>query len=192
MWLGFNELRKRSRFAQLIEPGNVVYDIGAHVGSYTLLAARTVGPSGQVFAFEPMPENLSFLRNHLQLNATANVVVYPVALWSDETTVAFRRRADRVSGGISEEGDVLVKTTTVDHFVGTGERPPDCMKIDVEGAESAVLQGAERTLRDHRPIVFVATHSPEQDRLCREDLEDAGYAVSSIDGHQDELIGVPK
>lgn len=61
-WLGSYELAKQLAFARWLAPGRVVYDLGAHAGFYTLLAARPVGPAGRVHAFEPLPELLSILR----------------------------------------------------------------------------------------------------------------------------------
>lgn len=57
-WLGSYEYHKRRLFEQLIRPGDTVFDIGAHVGFYTLLASILTGPAGRVFAFEPLPRNL--------------------------------------------------------------------------------------------------------------------------------------
>src|SRR3989442_1960320 len=64
-WLGYYEPAKQRAFSAAIESGDVVYDLGANVGLYSLLASFLVGPRGRVFSFEPVPRNLSFLRRHL-------------------------------------------------------------------------------------------------------------------------------
>jgi hypothetical protein len=60
-WLGCYERAKQQGFVRILAPGQVVYDLGANVGFYTLLAARRVGPTGEVHAFEPGAENLEFV-----------------------------------------------------------------------------------------------------------------------------------
>src|ERR1700719_2260133 len=66
-WLGSYELKKQREIEQAVKPGMVCYDIGAHVGFYTLLFAKLVGPSGRVFAFEPLPKNCAVIKRHLLL-----------------------------------------------------------------------------------------------------------------------------
>ncbi len=78
-WLGSYEYQKQKIFSEEIRPGDVVYDLGANVGFYSLLASFLVGPKGRVYSFEPLPSNLEFLRNHLALNKVSNCVVYGVA-----------------------------------------------------------------------------------------------------------------
>jgi hypothetical protein len=79
-WLGSYEADKQPRFASVIRPGDIVFDIGAHVGFYSLLASKMVGPQGRVFAFEPVQRNLYYLHRHLQLNRIANVTVVQTAV----------------------------------------------------------------------------------------------------------------
>ena len=67
-WLGSYELAKQRQFGDAIKESNIVYDIGANVGFYSLLASRCIGSMGQVHAFEPLPENLVFLEKHIRLN----------------------------------------------------------------------------------------------------------------------------
>ncbi len=88
-WLGSYEFLKQKRFAQTVRDGMVVYDIGAHVGFYTLLAAECVGAKGEVVAFEPLPRNLRLLRQHLALNGYANVSVIEAAVADASGTATF-------------------------------------------------------------------------------------------------------
>lgn len=64
-WLGSYEYRKRILFEKMVPHGSIVYDLGGHVGFYSLLASVLVGPTGHVFVFEPFPANLAYLRKHL-------------------------------------------------------------------------------------------------------------------------------
>lgn len=74
-WLGSYELQKQQIFIKTVRPRYVVYDIGAHVGFYTLLSSVLVGSQGKVLAFEPVPRNLQYLRRHVHMNCCPNVSV---------------------------------------------------------------------------------------------------------------------
>ena len=192
MWLGFNEARKRRMFSQLVEPGHVVYDIGAHVGSYSLLASRLVGPEGLVLAFEPLSANLEFLRQHLELNHVSNVLIRPQAVWDSTGLLRFHAVPDRVTSRIDEFGELEVPATTLDEIVESGGAPPpNCIKIDVEGGEVHVLRGGLEALYDHRPTLFISTHGEATDGGCREVVERLGYSVRVIHPHSDELLCLP-
>ncbi|HEX6832536.1 MAG TPA: FkbM family methyltransferase, partial [Rudaea sp.] len=72
-WLGSYEYDKQRLFARVARSGDVVFDIGANVGFYTLLAATCVAPTGRVVAFEPMPSNVKRIHQHLKLNRIGSV-----------------------------------------------------------------------------------------------------------------------
>src|ERR1051326_9568863 len=97
-WLGSYEPDKQRLISQSIQPGTIFYDVGANVGFYSLLAARLVG-NGKVFAFEPLPTNLLYLRRHLKLNGITNTEVFSLAVADREGSGAFRRAAGGGSGG---------------------------------------------------------------------------------------------
>src|ERR1700677_2127501 len=79
-WLGLYEYEKQELFGSLVKTGDVVFDVGANVGYYTLLAATLVGPSGTVHSFEPSPRNASILRKHVSFNRLANVEFHESAV----------------------------------------------------------------------------------------------------------------
>lgn len=103
-WLGSYELAKQLALARRLAPGRVVFDLGAHAGFYTLLAARGVGPAGRVHAFEPLPENLAFLRRHVRLNRLGNVSVHGWAVWSASGLLRFTPGGDRTTGRLDDAG----------------------------------------------------------------------------------------
>jgi FkbM family methyltransferase len=119
-------------FAATIRPDDVVYDVGAWIGPYSLLASQLVGPTGRVVSFEPDPEARKQLEGNVALNAAGNVRVFPIAL-SDHNGTA------RLGGGDSEArvgtaGEVEVQTMTLPDFIAK-EGPPDVVKVDIEGGE---------------------------------------------------------
>lgn len=77
-WLGSYEIAKQKKIVELVRPGMVCWDVGAHVGFYTLLFAELVGPKGRVFAFEPVSSNLALLRRHVEMNGYMNVRIVPL------------------------------------------------------------------------------------------------------------------
>lgn len=182
-WFGTYELPLQRRFLTYLRPGAVVFDIGAHVGYYTLLAATVVGETGQVVAFEPSARNCPFLRRHLKLNQCRNVTVMDVAVSDRAGTGNFSEGIDSTGGRLSDTADGQVVTTvTIDGAVyGDGLPAPTIIKIDVEGGEAAVLRGAKRTLTEYHPMIIVATHNRLLRQQCLELLSKFGYIVEPID-----------
>jgi FkbM family methyltransferase len=191
-WLGFNERTKRRTFAQHVRAGGVVYDVGANVGSYSLLASILAGPGGHVVAFEPVARNLDYLRRHVELNRLSNVEIVAAAVSDVSGTIRFHVASDPVLGRIDPLGASSVASCTLDDYADTSTSPPPtCIKIDVEGGEAAVLRGARIILSTHRPVVFVATHGDQVDRECRATLQGLGYVIAALPGHDDELLALP-
>jgi FkbM family methyltransferase len=160
-----------------------VWDVGANVGLYTLPAARRVRPKGWVYAFEPMPCNLRFLRRHLALNRVVNVTVCEAAAWDMSGTVRMVGGDSPSEWRVHPQGEWEVRAIALDDWrVQSGSPPPDVIKIDVEGSEDAVLRGATETLVRYRPVIYLALHGERQGRECRRRLEQWGYRVASLEG----------
>lgn len=195
-WLGTYESEKQRAFVKEITEGMTVYDVGANVGFYSLLAARCVGDSGRVYAFEPLPANVAYLRRHVQMNQLHQVDVHPVAVSDARGPVRFAPGDNRAVGQITLGGALEVQSVTLDDFVfNEGNRPPQVIKIDVEGAEELVLEGARRILRECQPVLFLATHGTAVHRQCCERLTNFGYTCEGILGEPadttDELLCRP-
>ncbi|MGH7503644.1 MAG: FkbM family methyltransferase [Longimicrobiales bacterium] len=145
--------------------------------------------AGDVIAFEPLPANLTYLRRHIEIYALENVRVVTSGVTDRIGMVRFEATHDRVISHIASDGDIVVDSTTVDAIVHTsGFSAPDCLKIDVEGAEVDVLRGAARTLAEIRPIVFLATHGNSAREECIALLAGAGYDVNPIPQLTGEFI----
>ena len=180
-WLGSYEYAKRRLFERTIPAGSVVFDIGAHVGFYTLLASVLVGPTGSVFAFEPVPSNVHYLRKHLCLNSVQNVTVIEAAVSDADGFCAFQEGAISLTGHLSATGGLHVQAVRLDRLVSEGAIPsPQYIKIDVEGAEARVLRGATELLARDHPVVFLSTHGREVNADCRGFLGSLGYTVEPI------------
>jgi len=182
-WLGAYENKKASRFKDSIRPGATVFDIGANVGYYTLLASQQAGSQGKIFAFEPLQENLSFLKSHIELNGLTNVTVCEDALSDNNGIARFDRGPSRSEGKLTSNGQIEVTTRTLDDLIEKEKLPlPDCMKIDVEGAELQVLLGAKALLSRASPIIFLALDNPNDHRHCCELLKALDYKLEPLNG----------
>jgi FkbM family methyltransferase len=200
---GDAEPEVQAALAELIEPDQVVYDVGANIGFFTILCSRLVGPQGKVYAFEPIPENLATLRHNVALNGLSNVVVVDKALSSQTGTAqmfvspwsAFHslnvEGATKQDNHGAEAGEMEVQTITLDEFLqGDGVRAPDLLKIDVEGAELIVVQGMAETLRTAQPLLLVELHDTKLDYI--EFVDSIGYRVRVVDGERPELVEAPR
>jgi len=182
-WLGSYELGKRALFVKTVPAEGVVYDLGANVGYYTLLSAVLAGPKGRVFAFEPLPRNLEFLRRHLSLNRIDNATVIEAAVADHSGTVRFEEDASTSKGRIGAQGGLEVRSIALDDWIEKGKLPrPSLFKIDIEGAEFQALQGARKTLVQSHPPIFLSTHSGKAHKDCLSFLESLGYRIVPVDG----------
>lgn len=178
------EPEQTSTFVDTLKKGQVFFDIGANVGYYTILGARIVGSQGKVFAFEPVIRNLAYLYQHTVLNKANNVTLVSAACSDTISLTLFSGARNFAEGHINdnillenEANNLLfpVPTVTVDAMVQQLGVTPDVIKIDVEGAELSVLRGAQGTLREAKPKIFLSTHSDMLRSTCLEYLEELGY-----------------
>lgn len=195
-WLGSYELRKRKAFEAEIRPNTVIYDIGANVGFYSLLAAHLSGQDGRVYAFEPLGRNVDFIRRHAALNQFTNIEVFEAAVAEYSGEVFFDPGFSIATGHISEKGTVKVRQVCLDELLAAGEIvPPDVIKVDVEGAEFAVFKGAQKLVEKFRPLIFLDTHGRDVHDLTVQFLTDYGYHIEILDGRTladaKELIARP-
>jgi FkbM family methyltransferase len=181
-WFGSYESQKQQFVADALRPGQIVYDVGANVGLYSLLASGAVGPQGRVFAFEPVTENIHYLERHLALNGISNCSIVRAAVCAQDGKRQFDFSDDRSRGRLSADGSECVPTIRLDSFLAEDRerRRPHFVKIDAEGGEAQVLEGAVSLLKESSLIVSVATHSPELDVYCNKLLTSLGYSVRPI------------
>jgi len=143
----------------LIREGNTVIDVGANIGEVTFNLAKLVGASGSVHSFEPHPFIFSKLLQNFQLNEFRNIQLNNVGLGSRVEQLYIGPQVANNRGGTrinhSAEGS-LVNITSLDNYVSRMHvQKINLIKLDVEGFELKVLRGAENTLRDKKPILFI-------------------------------------
>ena len=161
------EPRERRFFREHVEPGMVIFDVGANVGFYTLLFASRVGPTGRVHAFEPDPLSCEILSRRAARRA--NVEINQTAVGDHTGTITlFTNRSNRADNRVhpslgSETAEALeVPLTTLDGYCAArGIDRLDAVKMDVQGAEVAALAGFRQTLARLKPRWMLIEFSPE-------------------------------
>jgi FkbM family methyltransferase len=169
-------------------PGGVLYDVGANVGFFSLLGARLAGPAGHVYAFDPAPDNAAAIRRNAALNALENVSVIAKAVSAGAGTGRLQVVDDQSWSKLAEYGAhpltervLKVELVAVDDLVAAGEaRPPTVVKIDVEGAELAVLEGMRATIDAYRPAIICELHDTHREFLAA--MAARGYRVINLEG----------
>ena len=169
-------------FKAAVRPGNIVFDVGANAGAYTVLFAQWVGREGHVYAFEPDRRAFEGLAAHVRLNSVADRITASLAAVLDRVGAAPLVVSDspggsRVASSVgSDDAGGRVPTVSIDHLCREHGVVPDVIKIDVEGAELSVLRGARETIEaaGDRLTLFVEMHPalwPE-----------AGYSLHDVQG----------
>lgn len=194
-WRGTQEMELHTALDSLGDiRGWSCWDIGAHFGIYAIGLARRVGAEGQVAAFEPNPISYRRLEFHRRLNRLDWMKTFQAAasdhagldeLCTDgdfrTTTTRLRREGERPAG---RERRISIRTLRLDDLVAAGElRPPQFIKVDVEGHGHRTLAGARKTLAQSRPAMIVELHSAEEaDGIVR--------LIEPLDYEQLQLPGI--
>ncbi|MDE3150099.1 MAG: FkbM family methyltransferase [Acidobacteriota bacterium] len=178
-----------------LRPGDVFFDVGAHQGWMSMVAARRTGHAGRVVAFEPSPPLVEFLFYHKRVNRLPQIDVIPKAVSNrDEVGRLFHLVGDGNSfmNSLSDtqipeirpraKTVIEIETITLDTFSRLSGLVPHLIKIDTEGAELWVCEGAKHLLAHNHPALIIATHPlwlPEGQKI--EDLfrllNDFGYRI---------------
>lgn len=181
-----------------------VVDIGAHVGLVTLPMSDVMARDATVIAFEPANINFKYLTKHITLNKKNNVMLYDCLVGDKNiNNVKFYERNDPTGMNslvVKKNHEKYITTykkqITLDSFFENSTLKPELIKIDVEGAEVKVLQGARNTLKKFKPVIFLSVH-PVEISLLNNSLEeliyiihDMNYQIFNIDGTSVKEFGL--
>ncbi|MGH8223107.1 MAG: FkbM family methyltransferase [Woeseiaceae bacterium] len=185
-WFGYCNRDICAVLRRILKKGMTVIDAGANIGEVTLVAAKAVGPEGMVFAFEPVGRIADHLANHVRMNGLSQVSTIRCALADKVDRKPIFKAAERFYDGSIHDGlgtlfssaqrsvateEVLL--TTLDVFVREANvQRLDLIKLDVEGAELAALQGAAETLERFRPYLII--------EVQQDTARAAGYEAADI------------
>lgn len=151
-------------FGAHLRPGMTFVDVGAHVGYYTVMAGRLVGPRGLVAAFEPNPRNFELLLANVWRNGLANVVCFPWAVAAETGFTELHLAGDntgdhRIYASGESRPTIAVRTVALDDFDAL-RAPVDVVKVDVQGAEEGAIRGMERLLAGSPDVLVSAEYWP--------------------------------
>ena len=160
--LGTYEEPIQNIFAQHLKSGDVFYDIGANVGFFSVIAAKLVGDTGKVYAFEPGEVNAKSIRHNAQLNNFRQIEVIEKAV--SNTSGLGQLLLAKYSGGHALAtadappdlaGEITVDLVSIDDLITQNKiNPPNFVKVDVEGAELDVLKGMTQTIKTYQPTII--------------------------------------
>lgn len=189
------EPRMWKRLTGEVREGDIIADVGAFTGLYTVALAKKTGIAGKVVAFEPNPDNVAKLRRHVELNRiSSRVEILAIAAGDKDGLLTFYAESDRVSHIVTRPGDaggacIEVMSKTLDNiFRG---KKLDIIKIDVEGYEEKVLLGAKKLLKREKGYpraIFIEAHPYVWGKFeCSSEkilslLADAGYRLETASG----------
>lgn len=195
-YYGFFEANLTNFLLNYIKEGDVVFDVGAHVGYYTMLNSSLVGETGQVHSFEPTPRTFETLKNNT--SSKKNVTVNNNAVLDKETEIEFvdygpkysafnsfqKRTSDEMSF-LSKPEKIKVKTVSLDKYCQEKNLTPNFIKIDAEGAEYLILGAMIDILKNKKPIVTIEVAGEEEwQENCTKSinfLQNNGYIAYEID-----------
>ncbi len=161
-----------------IKPGHWILDVGANIGAHTLFFSRAAGDSGRVHAFEPLPGVFHNLCAALSLNSLQNVRAYHAAVGKDSGHILVPRfdySQGRDYGGVHLGGFTSGDEVPLMRIDDLQLPRCDLIKIDVEGMDLSVLQGAERTIDTFRPILYVENNDARKSKAMIAHLLQKNY-----------------
>jgi FkbM family methyltransferase len=187
IWEGTFEDSMQSVAQNYLGPGTILYDVGGGRGFYSLLAASLGARS---FTFEPDPYNLEWLQRHILVNHFEDLIeVFPLAIYSRTGRISMSPSERNGTGqgcakvlphGATVSLGIDVPCTTLDDFA-RAHTAPSLVKIDVEGAESEVLNGAVELCRDVRPPLLIEVHDPVNSSQVQGWLQDHEYRLEWLE-----------
>jgi len=185
--LGIYEPEMQTAIAKNLKPGSVFYDIGANAGFFGLIASKLMGEQGEVYCFDPVPENVAYIRDLFSINELNQGTVIEMAVGCKSGIIKFKnngRLETRKIADLTNTNCIDVSIISLDDFI-CNHRPPNLIKVDVEGAETDVIEGAAKMLSSgYRPTWIIELHSNENAYKAYKLLSQYGYSFYSLSGKQ--------
>lgn len=182
-YYGFFEANLTNFFINILDKGDTFFDVGAHVGYYTMLASSLVEESGQVHSFEPTLRTFNTLKENA--STKSNITVNNNAVLDHETEIefvdygpkysafnSFKKRTGEQMAFLSEPEKLKVKTVSLDKYCYEKNIFPTLIKIDAEGAEHLILKAMTKLLSEKRPLVTIEVAGEEEWKdNCKDSIE---------------------
>ena len=186
-FLGTYEEDVQQCLIKQVKEGMTVFNVGAHIGFFSLGLGHLVGDKGRVIAFEPNPEVRKRLTEHITVNRIdSRVCAEMYALGDVDGHAEFSTGLSNTQGRFADlpyvkAGHAIqVRCKRLDTYIREGGPKPDLVLMDVEHAEGRVLKGMEETLKNHRPIIILEMHGPDSIKEAWAELKKHNYILSNI------------
>ena len=185
-----------------IHSGDIVVDIGAHIGYYTLQFANLVGPTGKVYAFEPEPKNFELLKKNVQINKYDNVVlIQKIVSDKDGIVEFFISKFDSIGNKLFKSNEagssIKIESTTLDEYFKDLKEKIDFIKMDIQGGEGKAILGMKNLLKENKNLKIIQEWWPDalkQNNTNPEDhlkfLQHIGYKIYEIDGTKKDILPI--
>jgi len=199
MAMGLYEPHVARLIYDTLKPGDTFYDVGANAGYFSLIAAKAVGLTGRVVAFDPIPINVHVIKEQIEINKLSNrCVIEPLAISNTNGVLSFtisKRNANSHLSNIplphvimEEEREVIqVETTTLDDYVQKHSHPT-LIKMDIEGAEVNALEGAKTLLSSKNTTFLISVHSLSIEKQVKAILKKNGYEFFNLHGFEQMIF----
>jgi FkbM family methyltransferase len=154
-------LAEKNKIKKFVSNSDVVVDVGANIGLFSLILSDLVGEQGQVYSFEPIPLLQKKLVNNLNLNRIKNVKTFESGIGDKESEIEIylNPKQSGLSSAVAKPSDNYisqkVKLTTLDNFFSSRKEKVSFIKIDTEGYEPQVLLGAKELISRDKPVIYI-------------------------------------
>jgi FkbM family methyltransferase len=184
LFKGIHEPATTRIFNKVLQPGDIVIDVGANIGYFTLLSAKLVGWRGKVYAFEPEFDNMKALLHNAELNHLENIKPYRVAAGDKAVRAVFHTSSTESAKHSliktkDHDGSTVVNIIRIDDALSYGITGIKLLKTDTEGNELAVLQGAEQTILNNKDIMLIVEVNFEALEACNVTVEQLWNYITS-------------
>ncbi len=191
---GYWECGLTKLVTKIIRPGMTVIDAGAHVGYYSTLFSKLVGPNGRVFSFEPEHHNFLFLRENIVLNNLMNCTYENKAVYNSNGLIKLNLNSENLGAHSIIEKEVNsisvdIETIRLDDYFKNINTKIDFIKMDIEGAEEFALAGAKNIINENPDIIIVMEFKPTSMNVLKK-VRSHGFRVFVVDhgtGHLEEF-----
>jgi FkbM family methyltransferase len=180
-WLGSYDFEKQVVLSEIVRLGDVVYDIGAHVGYFSIIFGKLVGAKGAVYAFEPVKENYDFILQHISINKLANVRAIRAGIAASSGTACFVTPNHSATYHRTDSGSVRVPVYNLEEYVRDNRlSAPTLIKMDIEGEEIYVIPSILDFVIRHRTKLLISTHDNGSAGVLGKLLSANGFSVRPL------------
>lgn len=180
-WLGSYEFEKQIVLKNLVKEGDVVYDLGAHVGYFTIIFSRLVGNTGMVYAFEPFESNYNYILKHIATNKIKNVAAIQAGIGVKSEKGYFAIGSHTATGSRTDEGQLEFQVYNLVEYISNNRlKIPNLIKMDIEGEEINVVPVLIDFILANKIKLLTSTHGDLITKTLVELLSKSGLRLTPL------------